>query len=209
MTAAAFQPENFVDLSTLSGDRRAVMTSVIPIARTRWRNAGPYDLSRSRSKLRGALSQGKASVIWPESQTCVGFEETSKRVFIPETGCGRCAAEICRQAGEPGQPGNARACEPRHMPAGRFSLISRTYSPRSVTSFSFLTIWRIPISEGGVMGAAIAAKAEIPRASTAERKTRVFISYSRKDSIFSNRLVDALNARGFEAYLDKKDILPG
>jgi hypothetical protein len=59
------------------------------------------------------------------------------------------------------------------------------------------------------MGAAIAAKAEIPRASTAERKTRVFISYSRKDSIFSNRLVDALNARGFEAYLDKKDILPG
>jgi formylglycine-generating enzyme required for sulfatase activity len=59
------------------------------------------------------------------------------------------------------------------------------------------------------MSAAIAAKAEIPRASTAERKTRVFISYSRKDSIFSNRLVDALNARGFEAYLDKKDILPG
>ena len=39
--------------------------------------------------------------------------------------------------------------------------------------------------------------------------TRVFISYSRKDSVFSNRLVDALNARAFEAYLDKKDILPG
>ena len=27
------------------GDRGAVMTSVMPIARTRWRNAGPYDLS--------------------------------------------------------------------------------------------------------------------------------------------------------------------
>jgi TIR domain len=59
------------------------------------------------------------------------------------------------------------------------------------------------------MGAAIAAKGEIPRTSTAGRKTRVFISYSRKDSIFSNRLVDALNARGFEAHLDKKDVLPG
>jgi len=59
------------------------------------------------------------------------------------------------------------------------------------------------------MDAAIAAKADIPRASSRERKTRVFLSYSRKDSAFSNRLVDALNARGFEAYLDKKDILPG
>ena len=48
-----------------------------------------------------------------------------------------------------------------------------------------------------------------PGTRTGERKTRVFISYSRKDSVFSNRLVDALNARGFEAYLDKKDILPG
>ena len=31
------------------GDRGPVMTSVIPIG-TRWRNAGPYDLSRSRSR---------------------------------------------------------------------------------------------------------------------------------------------------------------
>ena len=59
------------------------------------------------------------------------------------------------------------------------------------------------------MDAALATKTEIPGAGSRERKTRVFISYSRKDSAFSNRLVDALNARGFEAYLDKKDILPG
>ena len=59
------------------------------------------------------------------------------------------------------------------------------------------------------MDAAIAAKAAIAATSNRDRKTRVFISYSRKDSVFSNRLVDALNARGFEAYLDKKDILPG
>ena len=56
------------------------------------------------------------------------------------------------------------------------------------------------------MDAAPAAKAEITGAAGRDRKTRVFISYSRKDSVFSNRLVDALNARGFEAYLDKKDI---
>ena len=59
------------------------------------------------------------------------------------------------------------------------------------------------------MSAGIAANGEIAGASSRERKTRVFISYSRKDSVFSNRLVSALNARGFEAYLDKKDILPG
>ena len=39
--------------------------------------------------------------------------------------------------------------------------------------------------------------------------TRVFISYSRKDGDFAERLRDALRLRGFEAYLDKHDILPG
>jgi WD40 repeat protein len=63
--------------------------------------------------------------------------------------------------------------------------------------------------QGAAMDAALVTKTEIPGAGSRERKTRVFISYSRKDSAFSNRLVDALNARGFEAYLDKKDILPG
>ncbi|MBR1121941.1 TIR domain-containing protein [Bradyrhizobium lablabi] len=46
-------------------------------------------------------------------------------------------------------------------------------------------------------------------ASSPERKTRVFISYSRKDAAFADTLVTSLNARGFEAFLDKKDILPG
>jgi WD40 repeat protein len=46
-------------------------------------------------------------------------------------------------------------------------------------------------------------------AASRDRKTRVFISYSRKDSAFADRLVEALNAGGFDAYLDKKDILPG
>jgi TIR domain len=43
----------------------------------------------------------------------------------------------------------------------------------------------------------------------AEQRTKVFISYSRKDLPFAERLVGALNGRGFEAYLDKKDIAPG
>ncbi len=38
---------------------------------------------------------------------------------------------------------------------------------------------------------------------------RVFISYSRKDSAAAECLVDDLKKRGFEAYLDKKDIAPG
>jgi WD40 repeat protein len=39
--------------------------------------------------------------------------------------------------------------------------------------------------------------------------TRVFISYSRKDGAFADRLRTALIDHGFEAYLDKQDILPG
>src|SRR5262245_52575506 len=46
-------------------------------------------------------------------------------------------------------------------------------------------------------------------AGSRERKTRVFISYSRKDSAFAARLVAALGAKDLDAYLDKKDILPG
>jgi hypothetical protein len=37
----------------------------------------PYDASRSRSRKRGAVPQGKASVICRASQTCVGFCVTS------------------------------------------------------------------------------------------------------------------------------------
>jgi formylglycine-generating enzyme required for sulfatase activity len=39
--------------------------------------------------------------------------------------------------------------------------------------------------------------------------TRVFISYSRRDKDFADALLDQLGARGFEAYLDQHDILPG
>jgi len=41
------------------------------------------------------------------------------------------------------------------------------------------------------------------------RPTRVFISYSRKDSTFAERLRDDLIALGFAAYLDQHDIHPG
>ena len=45
---------------------------------------------------------------------------------------------------------------------------------------------------------------------TAEQhKTKVFISYSRVDGAFAEKLRSALIMRGFEAYLDKEDILPG
>jgi hypothetical protein len=40
-------------------------------------------------------------------------------------------------------------------------------------------------------------------------KTPVFISYSRKDYAFAEKLRVALNDLGFQAYLDKEDILPG
>jgi hypothetical protein len=40
------------------------------------------------------------------------------------------------------------------------------------------------------------------------RQMRVFISYSRKDGAFSERLRDALLACAFESYLDKHDIAP-
>src|SRR5262252_11194133 len=40
-------------------------------------------------------------------------------------------------------------------------------------------------------------------------KRRVFISYSRVDGVFAEKLRAALIARGLEAYLDKEDILPG
>jgi WD40 repeat protein len=42
-----------------------------------------------------------------------------------------------------------------------------------------------------------------------ERRLRVFISYSRKDIEAAERLRDRLLAIGYEAYLDKHDILPG
>jgi len=43
----------------------------------------------------------------------------------------------------------------------------------------------------------------------AETKARIFVSYSRKDLAAADRLVSALKAAGFEAYLDRQDIAPG
>jgi hypothetical protein len=43
----------------------------------------------------------------------------------------------------------------------------------------------------------------------AQRSMRVFISYSRKDAAFAELLRAGLNERGFDAYLDRQDILPG
>lgn len=40
-------------------------------------------------------------------------------------------------------------------------------------------------------------------------KTKVFLSYSRKDSAFADKLLAALSERGLEPYLDKQDIAPG
>src|SRR5262249_48321620 len=39
-----------------------------------------------------------------------------------------------------------------------------------------------------------------------ETKTRVFISYSRKDMAFADKLEAALRARGFEVLIDRQDI---
>lgn len=40
-------------------------------------------------------------------------------------------------------------------------------------------------------------------------RAKVFVSYSRKDLAFAETLVGALFERGFEAFLDKKDIAGG
>jgi FOG: WD40 repeat len=43
----------------------------------------------------------------------------------------------------------------------------------------------------------------------AERKLRVFLSYSRKDQAFADDLVRTLDTFGFDAYIDREDIAPG
>src|SRR5271156_2753968 len=46
-------------------------------------------------------------------------------------------------------------------------------------------------------------------AAAASSYAKVFVSYSRKDLPFAQMLVAALVERGFDAFLDKKDIAPG
>src|ERR1700744_6627878 len=47
------------------------------------------------------------------------------------------------------------------------------------------------------------------QAPAAAHQAKVFVSYSRKDLAFAQMLVEALAARGFDAFLDKTDIAPG
>src|SRR5258708_40192774 len=48
--------------------------------------------------------------------------------------------------------------------------------------------------------------ADAEQASGAEPKAKIFISYSRKDMAFVDRLEPALNARGFEPLIDRAEI---
>src|ERR1700739_4714408 len=48
----------------------------MPLARIRCKKAGPYEVSRSRMRYRGAWSHGNASVTWREIHSAVGFAVT-------------------------------------------------------------------------------------------------------------------------------------
>src|SRR4030081_3517282 len=48
----------------------------MPIARIRCKKTGPYEVSRSRMRSRGAWSHGNASVTWREIHSAVGFAVT-------------------------------------------------------------------------------------------------------------------------------------
>jgi hypothetical protein len=54
-------------------DRGAIGWSRMPMARIRCKKAGPYDVSRSRLRYRGAWSHVNASVTWREIHSAVGF----------------------------------------------------------------------------------------------------------------------------------------
>src|SRR6202158_315910 len=47
---------------------------------------------------------------------------------------------------------------------------------------------------------------DAPAQDTSQSKSKVFISYSRKDMAFADRLEAALKARGFEPLIDRTDI---
>ena len=51
----------------------------MPIARIRCKKTGPYEVSRSRIRYRGAWSHGNASVTWREIHSAVGFCRHAKR----------------------------------------------------------------------------------------------------------------------------------
>jgi TIR domain len=57
-----------------------------------------------------------------------------------------------------------------------------------------------------LLGGANPVVADTTQARTSEAKTRVFISYSRKDMAFADQLEVALKARGFEVLIDREEI---
>src|SRR5665811_2061541 len=74
------------------GDRGAIGRSRMPMARRRCTKTGPYEASRSLMRYRGAWSHGKASVIWREIHSAVGFSVTPK-----DTQCRRPCRKMTRQ----------------------------------------------------------------------------------------------------------------
>jgi hypothetical protein len=75
-TFAADRADESLDVSILPGDRGAIGWSRMPIARIRCKKTGPYEVSRSRMRYRGARSHGNASVTWREIHSAVGFAVT-------------------------------------------------------------------------------------------------------------------------------------
>ncbi len=61
-TLATVEPMILSTYGFCQGERGAVTTSVMPIASTRRLNTVPYEASRSRTRKRGAVSRGNASV---------------------------------------------------------------------------------------------------------------------------------------------------
>ena len=59
------------------------------------------------------------------------------------------------------------------------------------------------------MGATVARATSLANMESAERRIKVFVSYSRADKAFASDLVLGLAACGFAPYIDRQDIAPG
>ncbi len=59
------------------------------------------------------------------------------------------------------------------------------------------------------MGATVARATSLTNMDSAERRIKVFVSYSRADKAFASDLVLGLAACGFAPYIDRQDIAPG
>src|ERR1039458_9856821 len=70
------EPMSLSTYAFCQGERNAIGRSRIPMTRRRCTKTGPYEVSRSRMRYRGAWSHGKASVIWREIHSAVGFPVT-------------------------------------------------------------------------------------------------------------------------------------